>query len=146
MFNETFHKTLPVALHHEDLNAMYYSIENRSPYLDKDMFEFMCTVPTKFLIKNGFQKYILRKISKNIIPDDVRFQKQKFGFNASINSIFDFKNRVTKNFLLDSRSSIWEFVKKRSVQNLIKKNKFDNLDSKFLFSFINTKIFLDNNL
>ncbi len=145
MFNETFSKTLPVALHHEDLNSMYYSIENRSPFLDKSIFEFMCKVPTKFLIKNGFQKYILRKVSQNMIPEDVRLQKQKYGFNASINSIFDFKNKNIKNYLLDSSSNIWEFVNKKNIKNLIKKNKINNLESKFLFSFINTKIFLDNN-
>tara|TARA_B110000008_G_C16976192_1_gene566018 strand:+ start:796 stop:2607 length:1812 start_codon:yes stop_codon:yes gene_type:complete len=145
MFNETFKKTLPVALHHEDLNSMYHSIENRSPFLDKKLFEFMCRVPTKFLIKDGFQKNILRNISKNMIPDKVRLQKQKYGFNASINSILDLKNDKTKSFLLDKKSMIWNFVKINSIKNLISKNKIDNLDSKFLFAFINTKIFLDKN-
>ena len=36
MLNELFHEAVPVILHEDDLNAMYYSIENRSPYLDRD--------------------------------------------------------------------------------------------------------------
>ena len=31
MMNEMFHESVPVILHEDDLNAMYYSIENRSP-------------------------------------------------------------------------------------------------------------------
>ena len=29
-------------LHEDDLNAMYYSVENRSPFLDRDLFEQRC--------------------------------------------------------------------------------------------------------
>ena len=31
---------LPVMLKHDDLNSMYNSIENRSPFLDKDLITF----------------------------------------------------------------------------------------------------------
>ena len=40
MLNELFHEAVPVILHEDDLNAMYYSIENRSPFLDRELFEF----------------------------------------------------------------------------------------------------------
>ena len=36
MANELFHESVPVILHEDDLNAMYFSIENRSPYLDSN--------------------------------------------------------------------------------------------------------------
>ena len=39
MLNELFHEATPVILHEDDLNAMYFSIENRSPFLDRDLFE-----------------------------------------------------------------------------------------------------------
>src|SRR5207245_5646601 len=39
MLNEMFHETTPVILHQDDLNAMYFSIENRAPYLDRALFE-----------------------------------------------------------------------------------------------------------
>ena len=35
MLNELFHEAVPVILHEDDLNAMYFSIENRSPFLDR---------------------------------------------------------------------------------------------------------------
>ena len=37
MLNELFNEVVPVILKHDDLNSMYYSIENRSPYLDKNL-------------------------------------------------------------------------------------------------------------
>ena len=39
MLNEIFHEITPVTLHHENLNCMYSSIENRSPFLDKELFK-----------------------------------------------------------------------------------------------------------
>ena len=38
--NELFHESVPVILNEEDNNAMFHSIENRSPFLDRKLFEF----------------------------------------------------------------------------------------------------------
>ena len=53
MANELFHESVPVILHEDDLNAMYFSIENRSPYLDSSLYEWSLNIPTKHLIKNS---------------------------------------------------------------------------------------------
>ena len=34
----------------------YNSIENRSPYLDKEIFNFALNLPANFLIEDGYQK------------------------------------------------------------------------------------------
>ena len=36
MYNELRYESLPVILREDDLNAMHFSIENRSPYLNQD--------------------------------------------------------------------------------------------------------------
>ena len=77
MLNELFHETVPIILKHDDLNSMHNSIENRSPYLDKELFEFSCSLPSSFLIRDGFQKKILRDSSKNILNKKIRLYKQK---------------------------------------------------------------------
>lgn len=64
MMNELFNEVVPVILKHDDLNSMYYSIENRSPYLDRDLFNFAMTIPPNLLISEGFQKKILRDLVK----------------------------------------------------------------------------------
>ena len=77
MMNELFHEVVPVILKHDDLNSMYYSIENRSPYLDRDLLEFALTIPPQHLIRNGFQKNILRESGKGILNEQVRVDRQK---------------------------------------------------------------------
>ena len=46
MLNELFHEVVPVILKHDDLNSMYFSIENRSPYLDRDLLDFFSNYPS----------------------------------------------------------------------------------------------------
>ena len=60
MLNETFNEIVPISLFEEDLQSMRNSMENRSPYLDKDIFEYMLILPTQYLISSGYSKNITR--------------------------------------------------------------------------------------
>ena len=142
MLNELFYETVPPMLHHDDLNSMYNSIENRSPFLDKNLFEFANSIPTKFLINKGYQKNILRDSFKNILNDKVRLDREKKGFNASVNSLFDIKCPVFSSFLFDKKSQINDFVDMQEVKKEIYTNNSDQF-SKFIFSLLNVKIFID---
>ena len=53
MLNEIFYETLPILLDQEDLNCMHHSIENRAPFLDRQMAEFVFSIPTENLINKG---------------------------------------------------------------------------------------------
>ena len=50
LLNELTLQTVPLALSEDDLNSMYYSIENRSPFLKK-LVE-LSKIPTKHLMKD----------------------------------------------------------------------------------------------
>jgi asparagine synthase (glutamine-hydrolysing) len=142
MLNELLVETVPVLLHEEDLNAMNYSIENRSPYLDKNLVEFMSKVPSNLLVREGLAKAILRESVKNYAPIEIMRNPRKIGFNVPIESLIDFSDQGTKKFFL-SDSAIYEIINKKFIQEMIQKNNFDNSQSKFLFNFISSKIFLD---
>ena len=142
MLNELFHEVVPVILHEDDLNSMKYSIENRSPFLDKDLFEFEYSIPSQHLIQDGYAKYILRESMKGILNDKVRLTREKKGFNADIKSIIDFKNPVHRSFLLDE-SPVFKLVNKQKIEKLLDMKEFPNSYKKFLFNFINTKMFLE---
>ena len=43
---------------------MQYSVENRSPFLDTNLFNFMFSIPNEFLIKNGFAKLYFKRVAK----------------------------------------------------------------------------------
>jgi asparagine synthase (glutamine-hydrolysing) len=142
MLNELFYEVIPVILHHDDLNSMYYSIENRSPYLDKNLFEFANSIPTNFLINQGYQKNVLRDSCKNTLNDQVRLDRHKKGFNASINTIINFKDPIINSYLFDKNSEINDFVDMKEIKKEIYTNN-SNQFSKFIFSVLNTKIFID---
>lgn len=140
--NELFHEAIPTILNEEDLNSMMYSIENRSPYLDSRLFGFMQTVPSEYLIRQGYGKFLLREAVKGILNDKVRLDRQKKGFNASIFSVFDFRDPGLKSWLL-SDSPVYRLVKIEKIQEIVSSDEMCDRFSRFLFNFINAKIFLE---
>lgn len=144
MLNEVFYEGTRVILHEDDLNSMQYSLENRSPYLDSRLFSFAYAIPNELLIQKGYGKYILREAVKGILNDSVRLDRRKKGFNASIHSIVNLSSKSEREFLLDD-SPIFEVVHKQKIEQLLDKTHLPNSYSKFLFSFINSKIFLEQN-
>tara|TARA_A100001015_G_scaffold248237_1_gene285518 strand:+ start:4644 stop:6470 length:1827 start_codon:yes stop_codon:yes gene_type:complete len=143
--NELFNETVPAILNNEDLNSMKYSIENRSPFLNKDLFNFIFSIDPIFLIQKGYSKYILRKNLQGFLNDKVRNDRQKKGFNCSINTLLDFKNKSTQDYLLEKNSKIFEFINRKQFKNFLNGDLNKNYSSKFIFSFISAKIFLDKN-
>jgi len=144
MLNEIFHEATRVILHEDDLNSMKYSVENRSPYLDSKLLKFVYSIPAEYLIHNGYGKHLLREAMKGILNDSVRLDRQKKGFNASIHSIVDFHNPETREYLLDE-SPIYDLISREKIENLMGESFLPNSHSKFLFSFINAKMFLEQN-
>lgn len=142
MMNELFNEAVPVILHEDDLNAMYYSIENRSPFLDRDLFEFANSIPTRHLIRDGKAKAVLRESVRGVAPDAIIDNRRKVGFNAPILDFLDVNDADVRGYLLDD-SPIFDFVRKAKVEALIAKNSLPNSQSKFLFNFLNCKIFLE---
>lgn len=72
--------SLPSLLRYEDKNSMAFSVEARLPFLDHRLVEFIFSLPFNLLIKNGWTKYILREAEKNVIPDDIRIEKESWHF------------------------------------------------------------------
>lgn len=142
MLNEMFHEVIPVILHEDDLNAMAFSIENRSPFLDRALFEFCYTIPTKHLIQDGAAKSILRDAMRGIVPDVVLDQRRKVGFNAPIFSFLDHRNPGVREELLRP-GPVFDIIRKEKIVELLDKEDLPNSESKFLFNFLNAKFFLE---
>ena len=142
MLNEMFHEAVPVILHEDDLNAMYYSVENRSPFLDRDLFEFANSIPSRHLIQDGRAKSVLRDAMRGIAPDAIVDNRRKVGFNAPIFSFLDVKDKSTREALL-ADSPVFEHIRRDKIETLISKDDLPNSESKFLFYFLNTKLFLE---
>lgn len=66
-----------------DRLGMANSIESRSPFLNHEMVQLALSIPGEYKIKNGINKYILKKSLERILPDDILYRK-KMGFNLPI--------------------------------------------------------------
>jgi len=143
MLNELWHESVPVILREDDLNSMMFSVENRSPFLDRGLAEFMYTVPSEHLIHGGYVKSVLREAVAELLPDAVRLDKHKRGFNTSIDSLVDRSRPGTVEFLLTD-GPIFDLVRRDEIEKFLRGDMTDNSFSKFLFGFISAKVFLDH--
>jgi asparagine synthase (glutamine-hydrolysing) len=97
---------MPHLLRYEDKNSMRNSVETRLPFIDFKVLETAVSLNNNLKIKDGWTKYILRKVVNNILPNNVVWRKNKFGFEAPtkswINSIQnDMENAIKKSSIID---------------------------------------------
>lgn len=59
---EIKYTNLPVLLRYEDKNSMRHSIETRLPFIDYKTLESTLNINIEYKIKDGWTKYILRKV------------------------------------------------------------------------------------
>lgn len=146
MLNELFFQTTPLALIDDDLNSMFYSIENRSPFLNKKLVELSFKTPVNLMMKGAYNKYLLRSSGENLIPKQIISNREKKGFNASFFSLFSFNDKNFKEWFF-SNSKIFDIINRNKFLNDFDKNyKAGLLDKneQALFNFCSTKIFLEN--
>ncbi len=143
MLNELFAEAVPVILHEDDLNAMYFSIENRSPFLDRRLFEVAYSIPTRYLVRDGRAKAVLRDAMRGIVPDVVLDCRRKVGFNAPLLDLLDASDMEVRAWLLDG-SPVFELVRREEIEGLLGRENLPNSLSKFLFNFICAKAFLES--
>ena len=93
---------LPLYLRADDRDSMNFSIESRHPFMDYQLVEFGYSLPNNLLIKDGWQKYLIRK-SMHELPKSIAYRPDKKGFitpqEVWINKYKDlFENYLSYNF------------------------------------------------
>lgn len=86
---EIFKTQMPHLLKYEDRNSMRNSIETRLPFVDYDFLQTSLSTSNRLKIKNGWTKYILRKIVEKLLPQNIVWRENKFGFEAPTQSWMD---------------------------------------------------------
>jgi len=59
--------------------SMANSLELRVPFLDKEVFNFSRTIPSKYLIKDNQTKYMFRDLAHEKLPEEWS-KRRKLGF------------------------------------------------------------------
>ena len=142
MLNELLGETVPVMLHEDDLAAMAYSVENRAAYLDSKLVDFLFTVPSDHLIRNGLPKHLLREAGRGIADEEVLNNPRKQGINAPVTSFLDFGDAEVKDRML-ADGPLYDYVRRDKVLELLQSPIALNSESKFLFSLISLKLWLE---
>jgi asparagine synthase (glutamine-hydrolysing) len=66
-----------------DRAAMAHSLEVREPLMDHPLVEWMATLPSSLKIRNGEQKYLLKKAMEPYLPNEIMY-RPKMGFSIPL--------------------------------------------------------------
>ena len=111
LYCHLFKRDLPHILRLEDRISMGNSIENRTPFVDYKFMEYVFSLNESFFMKDGFSKYMLRKIMNDKLPHKY-FHKKKIGrpgsskvmiFNNYYEKFCDYLNSFQDNIYFDPR-------------------------------------------
>jgi asparagine synthase (glutamine-hydrolysing) len=102
-----------------DRMSMATSIELREPFLDYRLIEFAARVPSKYKIRNGQTKYILKRALKDILPHEI-LHRSKMGFPTPLAAMFrgDLYAYV-RDVLLDERSRARGYFDQTAVSTFV---------------------------
>lgn len=72
-------------LYKMDIASMASSLEVRLPYLDYKFVEFSINLPVEMKIRNGEQKFLMKKLLEKYLPHELIYRK-KWGFPAPVST------------------------------------------------------------
>lgn len=101
-----------------DKGIMANSVEERLPLLDKEIIEFSFCIPPELKIRNGQEKYILRKAFEDLLPQQI-IHRPKVGFGTPVGYWFSTKMRDLVITKLKQGELIAEFLRKDVIQALL---------------------------
>ncbi|MBF0308682.1 MAG: asparagine synthase (glutamine-hydrolyzing) [Magnetococcales bacterium] len=82
LYRALMQDSIPPILQHFDRCSMAHGVENRMPFMDYRLVEFVMALPNDSRVGRGFSKRILRHAVRDIVPDFIRTDRRKIGFNA----------------------------------------------------------------
>ena len=141
---DLFRDTVPPQILSADQVSMYFSIENRTPFLSHELFEYSNSLPDDSLINNGYGKAILRDALQNVLPKSITSFREKIGFYANLNKFFNTNSKEFKDQLFQS-NYINKIINMNKVNRLLKKNYMNNAEAKFVFCILNLAILTKKN-
>lgn len=103
LHEDIFKNSLQSLLRYEDRNTMRFSLEGRVPFLDFNLVRYLFSLSDKAIIKNGWNKYILRKAVEDLLPELIYKRRNKIGFTTPEHEWFmRMKNRIYGIFMSES--------------------------------------------
>ncbi len=102
-----------------DIATMANSLEARSPFLDHKVMEFCARLPTRYKQRGTTLKYLLRKISKDLLPAE-NVYRRKMGFGVPVGAWMRQELRsAVEDALLSPRSCLHHYFRPEAVRRLL---------------------------
>jgi asparagine synthase (glutamine-hydrolysing) len=103
LVEDIFANSLPSLLRYEDRNTMRFGLEGRVPFLDITLLRFLFSLDDEAILKQGWNKKILRDAARGLLPDQIVDRRNKIGFTTPEREWFlRIKNHVHTVFRSDS--------------------------------------------
>ena len=114
------HSFLPYnLLRYADRMSMAHGLELRSPYTDHRLVELLARVPWQWKLRQGQQKYLLRRAAEDLLPESVR-TRSKIGLNPPLGQWLRGHLRpLLEEYLSPSVIRRRGYFRPQAVQNLI---------------------------
>tara|TARA_B100000287_G_C20663370_1_gene790908 strand:+ start:522 stop:2429 length:1908 start_codon:yes stop_codon:yes gene_type:complete len=133
MLNDLLNLRIPYWCNLMDKNMMSVPVEVRMPFLDHDFLDFIFSVPKKYLLRDGYTKYLLRYSLSGMLPKNILWNRTKTGFSSPKKKWLNLgQKQLLAEFDDDS-------LKKYLNVELLRKN-LDTLDESFIWRLTNFSI------
>lgn len=103
-----------------DKLEMNSSVENRTPFLDKNLLDVVMALPTKYKMNGNIEKYILKETYRNKIPNSI-INKTKHPFVSP--PLLGWDNGIFKEFFNDEIGSLdTDIFNINEIKNILNSN------------------------
>lgn len=105
--------SIPSLLRVEDRNSMGHGLETRLPFMDYRLVELALALPARLKIAKGYGKWALRSITAGVVPNMIRMNRKKRGFDVTQSWIEGGIGASLRARIHDNQSALAPFMKKK---------------------------------
>ncbi len=130
LYFNTMSNGLEELLRYADRNSMAHGTEVRLPFLNAELVQFIFSLPSSFKVKDGYPKWVLRKLMQNKLPDSIVWRTDKIGYEPPQKAWME--NPVLKDYMQEAKKAL---VKKDILKPAVLNKKIKPMDAHEMDNF-----------
>tara|TARA_Y100000590_G_scaffold213192_1_gene241532 strand:- start:29880 stop:31865 length:1986 start_codon:yes stop_codon:yes gene_type:complete len=111
-----------------DRSSMFYSLETRAPFLNREVIDFAFNLPLNMKIRNGESKWILKQLLSKYLPREL-FDRPKQGFGIPVSKWMRGELKDWVNETLSDEALNQHNLFNKSVVSKVKEDHFKGLSN-----------------
>ncbi|THH34567.1 asparagine synthase (glutamine-hydrolyzing) [Neolewinella litorea] len=131
-------------LHYGDAISMAHSLENRLPFLDFRLVEFVFSLPASFKVDGAIGKKIHRDVMRKSVPAAILDNPKKLGFVSPLKQVFA-KGTEAVDVVLSRQSDHPDIFNNDQLICMINEHQSNSANhERILFKILNTKLWFNH--